>query len=437
MKQFHILLFISWLLICSTVTGQQPVNPSAFMIRAKNLFPESLACDAVSKTFIISSIAQRKIIMMDSLGQVRDFIANNQYGFESGLGLKTDIKEGILWAVSSAKKKKEAWLYKFDLETKKLLNKYVFTSTKDIFLNDLCFDNRGHIYLTDSHNENIYQFDTKTGRHKLYFHSKSIQYPNGITFDSLTSSLFIAGDSLGIVKLSLADKSIHVLKMPRGTSSAGLDGIYFYRNSIVAIFNGSENLNRHCVLQFYLNQDQNSVIYTDTLYAGDLNCPTTGFIQDSKFYFLSKTNIPDLIRDSNATTMSNEIKVIPLSGEIQDNKAKRVQIITELTRAFNEGSWNKVFSFYSDEAVYIDQMLGKQPVYFSKGEVQKKYIRFRNDFPDLNDSIVDIQIKDNVATVSMVITGTQSSTGEKLNNPATIILTFDDQNRIIKEVTIF
>ena len=428
------IIFFSFLLRATgnKAHGQIHKEDGSIVVNAPNLFPESIALDPSSGNMYISSIAGKKIAVMDTAGKVQDFITSRQYGFESGLGMKINPKDQTLWAISSASGKKSASVFKFDLRTKKLLKKYTFTSKQGIFLNDLCFDKENNLLITDSANEDIYKINTKTGKKSRFFHSKLITHPNGITYDNQTDCLFVACD-FGLVKISPSDYKTELLKMPPNESSSGLDGIYFYQNSIIGIFNDSKNLSEHRVSRFYFNKFQNSIILTETLSVDNLNAPTTGLIYNNKFYFLSKTYLIDFIKNSKTTTMTNEIKIIELSEHSQ----KKIQIITELTDAFNSGNWDKTFSLYSNDAQYIDQIQGKEPTTLTKEEVRKKYIEFRKNYPDLNDTVENISINGNVASVDMVITGTNINTGEKFRSQAKIILTFNDANLIIKDETIF
>ena len=69
----------------------------------KDVIPEGITIDPVKGTIYVSSIAQKKIISIDSNGINEDFIKPNQDGFLEGLGMKIDAKKHWLWAVSNEK----------------------------------------------------------------------------------------------------------------------------------------------------------------------------------------------------------------------------------------------------------------------------------------------------------------------------------------------
>lgn len=430
-KQVLYRILVSISLLPTTALAQHTLPADSIIIHATNLFPESIALDTASGNIYVSSIGQKKIVWRDSSGVVHDLIRPNEYGFEQGLGMK--VADGKLWALSSAVDQNKAMIFQFDLKTHQLQRKYDISSSKVIFLNDLCLVNNKHLYLTDSRNSDIYQLDIGSGQYLVY-NKTPVPRPNGISYDSLRHQLFIASDTLGMVILSLSNRTARPLKMPPGQSSAGLDGLYFYRQSIIGIYNRPDDLPRNAVLRFYLNHTGDAVVYVDSLFNGPFSTPTTGFISKDRFSFLSKTFLSDFLTKKTNSQMSNEIRVVDLEKDV---RAQRLHIINEITLAFNNADWDKLLSYYHEEAIYLEEATGKETLHFTKNQVKKKYRDFRNQFPDLKDEIVNISFQDNEATIDMRITGTHAGTGEKLNDPARIIMVFDEQHRIIKEVTVF
>lgn len=434
-RQFSFIIILA-ILKCSSTFAQQSSAQTEIIVHYKNLYPEGIAYHAATERIFLSSVSLRKIITVDNNGKAADFIAEGEYGFETGLGMKTDKHKNHLWALSSGKNKKTAALYQFDIESKMMINKYVFTADKKIFFNDLCFDNNQNIYITDSDNMDLYKLDKESGKLELFFKDEIIRYPNGICFDPVNNNLIIASGDEGLVKLSLDDKKASIIGMPNG-QSVGLDGIYYHQQTIIGIFNGSDDLSKHKVLRFYLNEAGNRIIYTDTVSSDDMNIPTTGVLDGERFYYLSKTYLADFINNKNKNTMTNEIKILALDSKNCNQVANRIRIIKAVTEAFNKGEWDKIFSYYSDDAIYIDEPKDHAPVYLTKNEVRIKYIDFRNNYPDLQDSIIGINFQNNEATVDMYITGTSEKTGESFKNRARIVLTFNEQDIIIKDRTIF
>ncbi len=431
-------LLICFLLICFLLMGKRATSQvhsrdSNIHIYSTNLFPESIAYDTATGRIYVSSVAQKKIVYLSSGDKVHDLFSSGQYGFRNGLGLK--IRDNILWAISSAANSHHSTLFRFDLVTGYLTDTFPFTANHPVFLNDLCFDNEDNIYLTDSHNQHIYRLHIRSGKTSLFFEGPQILHPNGITFDPQNNSLLVASDSIGLVRISLPDPSALLLKRaPQQFPSKGLDGIYYYRGSVIGIFNGTTNLQQHGVLRFCLNDRGDTITGVDTLTNQNLNVPTTGFLEKDHFYFLSKTYLADYLLQSNNLHMSNEIRILPLPQTCQ---SERMQVLSETFIAFNQANWDTLFSYYTDDAIFLEQQPGKDATQYSKTEVRQKYLDFRRQYPDLQDEVLHTSWQGNQATVTLQFSGTHAVSGETLSGQARIIMDFNEQHRITREQTFF
>ena len=69
----------------------------------KDVIPEGITIDTLKGKIYVSSIAQKKIITIDTNGVNEDLITTNQDGFLEGLGMKIGPKKHWLWAVSNEK----------------------------------------------------------------------------------------------------------------------------------------------------------------------------------------------------------------------------------------------------------------------------------------------------------------------------------------------
>src|SRR5882762_11191566 len=71
----------------------------AFRLSEKDLIPEGIAFDPLTKSFYVSSINKRKIVKVDETGSVSDFISSRQDGIGEVLGLK--VAQGKLWSCNN------------------------------------------------------------------------------------------------------------------------------------------------------------------------------------------------------------------------------------------------------------------------------------------------------------------------------------------------
>ncbi len=139
-----------------------PVSHSqvAFQVSERDLIPESIAYDAVKEEFFLGSLYKRKIIKVDKIGRAEEFTSEGQDGLWSVIGIKVDAKRRILWAASAAESIMKGFqagtlgyqtgIFKYDLRTKKLIQKYLIENPREKHLfNDLVVNVSGDVFITD------------------------------------------------------------------------------------------------------------------------------------------------------------------------------------------------------------------------------------------------------------------------------------------------
>lgn len=78
-------------------------------------------------------------------------------------------------------------LLEIDLSNGEILHRY--TNNEVVFLNDVCSDNKGQIYISGMRENTIYQL--KQGELLPYFKSDSLEHPNGVFFQN--EKMYIGG----------------------------------------------------------------------------------------------------------------------------------------------------------------------------------------------------------------------------------------------------
>lgn len=307
----------------------QPLNNShiAFSIPEKDLIPEGIAYDSVDGSFYLGSTHKCKIIKIDKNKEISDFIEQRQDGMVSVLGMQVDSKRRFLWAITSygfykANLPKEllgaTGVFKYDLQTKKLLKKYMLPQEENHMLNDLTIDSNGDVYVTDWGIPAIYMISLdKDTIEKVIDLSRR---PNGIDFSSDWTKLFVSGEDIGVLELST--KTFKELKHPVNMFLSG-DGLYFYRNSLIAVQNGGHRK----ITRFYLNEDQDEIIRAQALeaYHPLFNLPTTGVIVGNHFYYIANSQIREYDNEGNLSPLSEleEIKILKVELQLNGNKGDR------------------------------------------------------------------------------------------------------------------
>jgi len=260
----------------------------AFSVKEKDLIPEGLAVDRKSSRLYMGSLNLRKIVKITTSGDVSDFVRAGQYKLGPICGLKVDGGDASLWANTCPDNGVGAELLHFD-RTGRLTERFSPPTSGQHLFNDLVLRGKDEIYLTDSLANRVYRFDHKSHRFSEVRLARGIYYPNGIALSDDGNLLYVA-DAFGILQINLRDGNTQEVDSGRSNTISGADGLYWYRNSLIAIQN---SLGSSRVAQFRLSPDGLRVTAVITLeYRSPLVAlPTTGAIHGSMFYFMSNTQV--------------------------------------------------------------------------------------------------------------------------------------------------
>ncbi len=277
----------------------KPRNASevAFRLTEKDLVTESVAYDSVDQAFYISSIHQCKIVKREKNGQIKDFITPNQDGIWSVFGLKVDAVRRKLWACTAVTPQMEgfaedmigAGVFVYDLETGKLLQKYLLRDQlADAILGDLTLLKSGEAFVSDSRGNHIFKISAKSTEPELFFTSPEFKSLQGLTLSADERFLFIADYETGLYRLELTPLQLISMQRPETVYTSGIDGLYFFDNSLIAIQNRYQP-NR--VVRYRLTESGSAILQQKILEQNhaDFNEPTLGVVVNRDFFYIANS----------------------------------------------------------------------------------------------------------------------------------------------------
>lgn len=276
------------------------VNSSAaFTIHEKGLITEGLAYDPVDETFFISSIHKRKILSISKSGGVKTF-ATEADGLWSVLGMRVDPKRRLLWVTTSAFTQMENYkkeedgssaVFKFDLRTRRLLKKYPLSNAKKHALGDLTIQSNGDVYATDSVSAAIYVIRAQPDEIELFLEDPGFVSPQGLAFSTDEHHLFMADYSTGLFDIDVSTKKVTHLGPVAGQTLLGIDGLYFYKGSLIGVQNG---VSPQRVVRITLSKDLRRAEKLRVIEAGNpiFLEPTLGVLVNGEFYFIANSQWP-------------------------------------------------------------------------------------------------------------------------------------------------
>jgi hypothetical protein len=266
----------------------------AFTTSEKDLVPEGLAYDPAADTFYLGSLHRRKIVRIPRAGPMagksNDFVPGDRYDLLPVLGIRMDPVDGTIWCNSFADSGKAALLH-FD-QAGALLGRFRIQDEVKHGFNDLVVLGTGEVYVTDSLANRVYRFDRKTQAFTSVGMNRELLYPNGIAVTDNGQYLYVA-DALGVMRFDPKTKeAAEVDPGPRSTL-AGIDGLYWQRDRLIAIQNGigSPRIALFQIANDGLHVSKTTVLENRTKFT---TLPTTGALLGDDFYFIANSQIDNL-----------------------------------------------------------------------------------------------------------------------------------------------
>ena len=279
--------------------NKAPVGRStqAFSVREKGLIGEGLAYDPVTKRFFVSSVRKRKILSVAPEGEVTPFAAAGN-GLWSVCGMRVDANRRVLWAATAATTQMEdpnkedegqSAILKFDLSTGKLLKKYLVPDrTKPHWLGDVALNSRGDVFATDSISSGLYVIRRDSNDIEMILDGHTWGSPQGMAFSDDGKHFFVADYSSGVYDVNLATKETTRLTPPSDTTLLGIDGLYFFKGSLIAVQNG---VTPHRVVRLVLDKNLNVIQKVEIIESNNpvFEEPTLGVMVRDTFYFIANS----------------------------------------------------------------------------------------------------------------------------------------------------
>jgi hypothetical protein len=257
----------------------------------KDLHPEGLLYLDKYKLWLSSSIRSKKIVAFDANGKCTDWFNDCSY---SVFSFKTDYNQKYLWVACSAipemknftkEMEGKSEILKIEIATQKLVKRY--TVEGNHVFGDLVVAKNNDVYISDSAEPIIYKIekDSLSLWKNLKMEAFNLQ---GITFNENESKLFIADYLKGVLVIDIKTKDRTWLEFPEETSKKGIDGLVFYKKSLIAIQNGVVPIR---IVRYKLNESVTKIIDFVVLdnNRNVFNEPALATLVQNKLYFFANS----------------------------------------------------------------------------------------------------------------------------------------------------
>jgi hypothetical protein len=264
----------------------------AFKLADAGLVPEDIDFDPRSKTFLITSVLEKKIIRVTSSGQSSAF-ASSPSGWPV-LAIKVDAKRSRVWATEVAMDgftiaPRSDWgrsaVLCFDLQTGALRSR--IEAPLHAALGDMVLTDEGVPIVSDGDRGGVYKVE-----------AGGLTLLNGRDFISPQTPVMLPGGKLvaipdyarGIGILDLNGGQVRWLNQASGAKVAlnGIDGLYFADGALILTQNGTSP---ERVVRMRLDRSQTNVVSEDVIEraTATLGDPTHGVVIGDWFYYIANS----------------------------------------------------------------------------------------------------------------------------------------------------
>ncbi|HUQ82720.1 MAG TPA: hypothetical protein VM076_16335 [Gemmatimonadaceae bacterium] len=277
----------------------------AFDIDDPDFIPEAIAYDSTRQRFIAGSLSKRLIAAVAADGETSAFIPHTPEMLRV-VGIHIDAPRGRLWFATwgpdttfrgTGEPPSLTRLFLAELATGRIVRSWTPDGGKPShLLNDFVVMGDGSLFITDTERGTIYRLRSPSDTLEVFVQPAVDRFStaNGITSTPDGSTLYIAFLQ-GIARVDVATRTVSLLPAPDSVSIASIDGLYWYRGSLIAV-QGIPTLSR--VVRYTLSDDGQRVTDGAVLERGlpVLREPTTGVIVGSRFYYIANAQygrLPD------------------------------------------------------------------------------------------------------------------------------------------------
>jgi sugar lactone lactonase YvrE len=256
-----------------------------------NILAEDIDYDSHSKSFLITSVLEKKIIRVTMDGRTTDFAQSPSHW--PMLAIKIDANRDLVWATEVAMDgfsaaPKSDWgrsaIVCFDLRTGALRQKIEVPAKSA--LGDMVLTGQGDPIVSDGAGGGVYRVKgnqlERIDAGDFISPQTSAMHPDGI-------HVFVPDYARGIGILDLASKRVAWLDQSAPKFAInGIDGLYFDRGFLIATQNGTSP---ERVIRFKLDSTVTQIVSEEVIERATptLGDPTHGVVVGDSFYYIANS----------------------------------------------------------------------------------------------------------------------------------------------------
>jgi len=288
-------------IVARFVANRRPVTAGEVVMTLPDadFLPESFALDTATGAYYVGSLSRRMLVRITpgAGGSARvDTLAGPADGLLRVVGIELDRARDRLWfatwsppidrATSPAERIVHTRLFSYELGSRRLRRYAPSDSLHPHLFNDIVVMPNGDVYVTDTAEGTVWTLPAGSDSLAQFTRPApwSLTSANGIALSGDGRRLYVAFTA-GIGAVDLRTHEVHLLPVPPDVTTSGVDGLNWYRGSLVAV-QGLGTDER--VVRFQLDSTGSRVIAARVLERGApvFKRPTTGMIVGDDLYYI-------------------------------------------------------------------------------------------------------------------------------------------------------
>ena len=277
----------------------------AYQLDQGDFIPEGIGF-TTNGELLLGSIRYGNLLRVDQNGNEQTLSNGAQAGHWSVFGMRV-LDDGTAWFASSAvpqhigherEDEGHAGLFRVDVKTGQIRARALLPDDGDEHvLGDVVQAESGVLYTTDSIGGAVLSYDPETRVFATLVEAGKLVSPQGLAFDAFGDYLYVADYNGGIYRVALDGGELQAVQAPVNVSLYGIDGLYRFGNTLIAIQNG---IRPNRVVSLDLSDDGLSIAGHKLLAMNlpEFDEPTLGAIRDSRFYFVANSHWNRFNRDN-------------------------------------------------------------------------------------------------------------------------------------------
>jgi len=298
----------------------------AFTLPDPDLLTEDIAYDPSTGRFFVSSIREAKIVAIGkSGGAASDFVPAGRDAIWGVLALAVDARRGVLWATTAAMPQTRGYreadqghtaVLRYDLATGKLQKRYDLplppspppapqgsaaggpppAEERLRVLGDMTVAPNGDVFVSEAVTGAVYTIGHARDELETLVAPGTFISPQTPAVTPDGRRLLVADYVRGVGIVDLATRATTWMTHPRGVAINGIDGLYLYGDSLLAVQNGTEP-NR--VIHLFLDRTLTRILRWEPLDSNSpgLGAPTHGTLVGRDFFYLANSGWDHLADD--------------------------------------------------------------------------------------------------------------------------------------------